>query len=109
MNEVEIFKLLSDENRFKIFTLLLFVELCICDLEKFLNMKQANVSKHMMKFKKLNIVNTRKEAQWVYYCLSEEFIKKNYHLINFIKDKVLKNKEYCVLINSLNEKQNCKV
>jgi len=104
---VELFKLLSDENRLKIFTLLLFKELCICDLETNLNMKQANVSKHMMKFKKLNIVTIRKDAQWVYYRLSEDFTESHQYLIKYIKEKTLTNSMYLKLIEQLENNTNC--
>ncbi len=108
MKQVELYKLLSDENRLKIFTLLLHYELCICDLELNLKMKQANVSKHMMKFKNLNIVEIRKDAQWVYYKLSDWFIKDNQYLVQYIKDKAFKNNEIKQLIEMLKVKKACK-
>lgn len=107
MEHVELFKLLSDENRLKIFTLLLHHELCICDLETFLEMKQANVSKHMMKFKKLDMVMIRKDAQWVYYKISDHFINNNQHLVHYIKEEVTKNKEMSHLVEQLKFRKSC--
>ncbi len=86
MNTTELFKLLSDENRFKIFNMLLVRELCICDIEAFLDLKQANVSKHMIKFKDLDVVETRKEAQWIYYKVSDRFLKSQELFVDYIKE-----------------------
>jgi ArsR family transcriptional regulator, lead/cadmium/zinc/bismuth-responsive transcriptional repressor len=50
-------------------------ELCPCDLADILGMSIPAVSQHLRKLKDGNIVETRKEAQTIYYSLSEENIK----------------------------------
>jgi ArsR family transcriptional regulator, lead/cadmium/zinc/bismuth-responsive transcriptional repressor len=50
-------------------------ELCPCDLDDILGMSIPAVSQHLRKLKDGNIVETRKEAQTIYYSLSEENIK----------------------------------
>jgi ArsR family transcriptional regulator, arsenate/arsenite/antimonite-responsive transcriptional repressor len=107
MVEVDLFKLLSDENRFKIFVLLMNKEACICDLEAVLNLKQANVSKHMMKFRELNVVKVRKDAQWVYYRISEEFIRSNQLLVSYIEEIIRKDEELTQIINHTKNKIDC--
>ncbi len=44
MNTADLFKTLSDENRLRILQLLLKNELCVCELESILNLKQSNLS-----------------------------------------------------------------
>ena len=52
MDKLEIIKLLSDSNRYQIFMKLLeYDELCVCELEELLDIKQANASKHLKRFK----------------------------------------------------------
>ena len=65
-NEVrlKILYLLEEEN-----------ELCPCDLSDILGMSIPAVSQHLRKLKDGNIVETRKEAQTVYYSLTQENLK----------------------------------
>ncbi len=86
---VDIFKLLADENRIKIFIMLFHDEYCVCDVERFLNMKQANVSKHLVKFKALNLLAIRKEQKWIHYAISDQAKKDLTHLVEYIKTHAL--------------------
>ncbi len=70
----EMFKLLSDENRYKMFLLLMDDHYCVCDIERFLNLKQANVSKHLMAFKKLDVLESWKKHQWTHYRVSPQVL-----------------------------------
>ncbi len=57
MNKFLVLKLLADENRFNIFMKLLeYDELCVCEIEGLLGIKQANTSKHLKKFKDLDMI-----------------------------------------------------
>lgn len=84
MKQVNIFKALSDENRLNIFTALLFKELCVCKIQEAFEMKQANVSKHMIKLKEANMVESRKEGQWVHYKVSSDFLINNLKLVEYL-------------------------
>lgn len=86
---IEIFKLFADENRLKIFIMLLHDEYCVCDIERFLDMKQANVSKHLTKFKDLDLLAVRKEQKWIHYAISDPAKKDLNHLIDYIKTQAL--------------------
>ena len=107
--QTEIFKVLADKNRNTIVTLLIFKDLCVCDIEEILNMKQANVSKHMMKLKKEKIVDSRKEAQWVYYRINEDFVKANELLINYLKEKALSSGKFNALIKEVKDHNHCQI
>lgn len=80
-----IFKLLAEKNRLAMFMMLLHDEYCVCDIEKFLSLKQANVSKHLMLFRKLDLIESKKEYQWMHYQLSDEALEKHATLIRYLK------------------------
>ena len=85
MNKYLIIKLLADENRFKIFMKLLeYGELCVCEIEELLKIKQANTSKHLSKFKDLNILYSKREGNLIKYSIKENFLDENVDLIKYL-------------------------
>ncbi len=85
MDKFQIVKLLSDETRFKIFMKLLeYDELCVCEIEELLGIKQANTSKHMRKFKDLNMISSRRIKNMIKYSIKEEFLDDNMDLIKYL-------------------------
>jgi len=85
MNRFLIIKLLSDQTRFNIFTKLLdYDQLCVCEIERLLGIKQANTSKHLKKFKELDVIESRREGNVVYYNVKEEFMSENEDLIKYL-------------------------
>jgi ArsR family transcriptional regulator len=82
---VQIFKALADENRLRILNLLRNGELCVCDIEAVLKIKQSNVSRHLNKLKTAKIIISEKKSQWVYYQLNDEIFLK-YPFISIIID-----------------------
>jgi DNA-binding transcriptional ArsR family regulator len=46
-------------------------ELCVCDLAEILGVTQSAVSQHLAKFKAYNLVTVRRDAQTLYYRLSD--------------------------------------
>ena len=71
-----ILALAGNEARLKIIYLLEEEkELCPCDLADILAMSIPAVSQHLRKLKDGNIVETRKEAQTIYYSLTQENLK----------------------------------
>ncbi len=69
---IALFKLLAEPNRMAIFIMLMEDEYCVCDIERFLQLKQANVSKHLMAFRKLGLIDGRRDTQWIHYRLSSK-------------------------------------
>lgn len=75
-NLSSILTLAGNEVRLKIVYLLEEEkELCPCDLADILGMSIPAISQHLRKLKDGNIVETRKEAQTIYYSLTQENIK----------------------------------
>ncbi|NPV02227.1 MAG: helix-turn-helix transcriptional regulator [Brevinematales bacterium] len=62
-----LFKALADENRLRILNLLLREELCVCQLECVLGVKQSNLSRHLTKLAQAGLIVPEKRAQFVFY------------------------------------------
>jgi len=85
MDKLEIIKLLSDSNRYQIFMKLLeYDELCVCELEELLDIKQANASKHLKRFKDLNMINSRRSKNMIKHSISKEFLEENEDLVRYL-------------------------
>ncbi|MCK5388309.1 MAG: winged helix-turn-helix transcriptional regulator [Candidatus Izimaplasma sp.] len=85
MNKFMVLKLLADENRFNIFMKLLeYDELCVCEIEELLGIKQANTSKHLKRFKDLNMISARRIKNMIKYSIKEEFLNENMDLIKYL-------------------------
>ncbi len=79
-----VFKMLSDVNRLRIINLLMRKELCVCHMAELLGISQTNVSHHLAKLYAANIVQYRKDGQWIYYKLNEDFVKVNHQLFEYL-------------------------
>ncbi len=67
-----LFKVLSDETRLRITNLLYNQELCVCELVEILELSQPKISKHIAKMRTINLVNTKRDEQYIYYSLNRE-------------------------------------
>ncbi len=85
-NKINLFKLLSTNSRYLIFTALIEQELCICEIEELVGLTQSNASKQMNIFKQLNIVTQRTSGPHKFYKINNQFIIENKKLIDYIKD-----------------------
>lgn len=85
MIKYHILKLLSDENRYNIFTKLLEYDgLCVSEIEGLLGAKQANISKHLKKFKDLDILEAHREKNMIRYKVKESFLNEHVDLIKYL-------------------------
>ena len=85
---VYILKALADDNRIRILNLLRNDELCVCDIEDVLGIKQSNASRHLNRLKVAGIIDSEKKSQWVYYRLKDETFVKFPFLSIIINDEV---------------------
>ena len=63
-------KVLADETRLKIFILLTWGELCVCEIVDVLDMPQSLVSNHLRVLRRAGLVRARRDDvdnRWVYY------------------------------------------
>jgi len=65
---VEELKALADETRLRILCLLWEAEdLCSCEIEKILDLKQSNASRHLYRLRNAGLLDSYKRAQWTHY------------------------------------------
>ena len=87
---VYLFKALADENRIRILNLLKNGELCVCDIEAVLGIKQSNASRHLNKLKMAGIIVSEKKSQWVYYRLNDAIFLRFPFISMIISDEIEK-------------------
>ena len=85
MDSLLYLKTISNETKLRLVALLIECELCVCEMEEILNIRQANISKNLNSLKEAGIVDVRREKQRAFYFLSEEFLT-NEHLINHFRE-----------------------
>lgn len=64
------FRAFSDRTRLRILRLLVDGEICVGDLVEILRLPQPTVSRHLAYLRKADLVEVRKDGQWVYYSLA---------------------------------------
>lgn len=67
----ELFKVLGDETRLRILNLIMKQKLCVCELVDILELPQPKISKHIAKLRSINLVNTERSEQYIYYSINE--------------------------------------
>ncbi|MBC8230143.1 winged helix-turn-helix transcriptional regulator [bacterium] len=67
---VNVFKALSDPTRLRILLLLQHGELCVCEVEEVLGMKQARISRHLNILRNVGLTKSRGVGRWVFYSLA---------------------------------------
>ena len=68
-NTSKLFKALSNDTRLRIMALLSQNELCVCQIEKLLNINQTTASRHLIILKYSGFVKDRREGLWIYYSI----------------------------------------
>jgi ArsR family transcriptional regulator len=66
------FRGLADGSRLRIVNLLLERELCVCDIQRILNLTQPSASRHLSYLKHAGLVADRRDGLRVFYRLVEE-------------------------------------
>ena len=65
-------KALSDSSRVRMLCALRGGELCVCQLIELLQLAPSTVSKHLSVLTQAELVESRKDGQWVYYRLPKK-------------------------------------
>ncbi len=71
-----LYKLFGDATRVRILHALEHSEMCVCDLAVLLGLTKSAVSHQLKVLRLANLVKFRKEAQIVYYSLSDDHVKQ---------------------------------
>lgn len=82
----QILKLLAEENRLKIFSLLEKRTCCVCEMHDPLEMSQSLLSHHLADLKAARLITSRKQGRKVHYFLSKKGKKVNQLLNNLRKE-----------------------
>ncbi len=69
--EARLLALLAHPIRLQIVDLLRHGEVCVCDMQAALNLRQAYASQHLMALREAGLVTCRKDGLRVYYQLSD--------------------------------------
>lgn len=67
-----ILKLVGDDSRLKILSILRKDEHCVCEIIKHLGLSQTLVSHHLKDLKDFGLVSDRKDSKWSYYTLTSK-------------------------------------
>ena len=68
-----VYKALADETRVKMLALLLEQpELCVCHLERTLDITQSKASRHLRYLLNAGLLQDRREGVWMHYRLAED-------------------------------------
>ena len=66
-------KAISDKNRLRILiVLLVYEELCACQIIEFLQVAGATASRHLSQMVNSGVLQSRKQGRWVYFRLNRE-------------------------------------
>ena len=80
----ELFNLASNSTRLKILFLLdQLKELCVCDLAEMIGVSMSAVSQHLAKLRAYGLATTRRDAQTIYYRLSDHAFLERLHQLLF--------------------------
>ncbi len=69
------FRLLGEESRFRIFSLLTRSELCVCEIEDATGLSQSLVSNHLAALRRAGLVESRRDdedGRWIFYRANPE-------------------------------------
>ena len=66
------FRALGDETRLRMVALLAHGELCVCHIERALELSQPNASRQLGILRAAGVVDSRRDGTWVYYALAPQ-------------------------------------
>ena len=85
MKSLNYIKQISNNTKLRLVSLLLENELCVCELEEILHIRQVNISKNLISLKEAGIVSVRRDKQRGFYSLTDDFFDNN-HLVEHIRE-----------------------
>jgi ArsR family transcriptional regulator len=83
----KLFRALGDETRLRIVALLSHGDLCVCHLERALELSQPNVSRQLGILRAAGIVDGRRVGTWMYYSLAAQ----GHESVKSVLDLLVKN------------------
>lgn len=74
--DIQLFKALSEETRYKIIKVLLEGEKCACEIPDLIGKTQSNTSMHLAKLQTWGLIKVRKDGKMRLYSISNEKIRE---------------------------------
>ncbi|MCB9990243.1 MAG: winged helix-turn-helix transcriptional regulator [Rhodospirillales bacterium] len=81
---VNLLKALSNERRLMIMCALYKGEKSVSELEQIVGLSQSALSQHLARLRKDRLVNTRRDAQTIYYSMHDQATKAILHTLHDI-------------------------
>lgn len=78
-------KALADPTRLRIINLLGPGPLCVCNIEQVLGITQTAASRHLARLQSVGILESERRAQWVYYWISQEYLRRHAPLMEYLE------------------------
>lgn len=103
-NLLNVFKGLSDETRVRILFLLTKKAYCVCELTEILELSQPKISKHLTKLKELGLVQSKRDARYIEYSLSDTPVLKT--VLKWLDDN---KDQYQQVIKDLTKESTCAI
>ncbi len=80
--------LVANEVRLKLIWLINEDKFCVCDLADILQMSVPAISQHLRKLKDVDVIESTREKQTIYYNITEENKAIVNHILALVSDKV---------------------
>lgn len=80
----KVLKAISNHRRLLVLCALSDGEKCVGDLEEIVGISQSALSQHLAKLREDNLVTTRREAQTIYYSVSNSAVHELLHCLSKI-------------------------
>ncbi|NIO33143.1 MAG: metalloregulator ArsR/SmtB family transcription factor [Gemmatimonadetes bacterium] len=81
------FKALSEDVRLRILALIFrHGELCVCEIERFLQVTQSKASRHLRYLLNAGLVEDRRDGLWVYYRAAEPTTERQRTFLAALRD-----------------------
>lgn len=61
---------------------------CVCEIECSLDLTQSNASRHLTALTRSGILTKRKQAQWTYFRINENFLTEHKKLWEYLIEKL---------------------
>ncbi|GAB3230680.1 ArsR/SmtB family transcription factor [Psychrobacter pacificensis] len=86
---IDLFKVLSDQTRLKIFQILFKKEVrCVGDLVDMLDQPQPTISRHLNHLKKLGILSCVRDGTWMWYEVADDLPEWCQDILNITYDQL---------------------
>jgi ArsR family transcriptional regulator len=90
---VKVFKVLADETKLRILSLLLERECCVCEVVQALEISQSRASRGLTALYDIGFLKLKKEGLWSLYSIDKEGMKEHlFQLVEVVKKALEENK-----------------